>query len=62
MRKVNLRMNEQQKYDVIKMFIDGKVTKTYCEKKLEVSRRTIDRLIKRKRQITIRILMTSQMS
>lgn len=50
MRKVNLRMNEQQKYDVIKMFIDGKVTKAYCDIKLEVSRRTINRLIKRYRE------------
>lgn len=47
MRKVDLRMNEQLKYDVIKMCIDGKVSKSYCEVKLGVSRRTVDRMIQR---------------
>ena len=49
MRKVDLRMNEQYKYEIIKMYIDGKVNKSYCETKLGVSRRTVDRLILRLR-------------
>lgn len=49
MRKVELRMNEQLKYDVIKSCDEGRVTKQFCEVKLNVSRRTVDRLLKQYR-------------
>lgn len=45
MRKVELKMKELEKYKVIKQCHEGKVTKTYCEVKLQVSRRTVDRLL-----------------
>lgn len=45
MRKVELKMNEQYKYDAIKSCNEGKVSKAYCEVKLNVSRRTVDRLL-----------------
>lgn len=45
MRKVELNMHEQYKYEVIKSCSEGKVTKKYCEIKLNVSRRTVDRLL-----------------
>ena len=49
MEKIELRMNEQLKYDVIKSCDEGKVTKQFCEEKLNVSRRTVDRLLKKYR-------------
>lgn len=45
MRKVELRMNELQKYEVIKELVDHNGNKNRAAKKLGVSRRQIDRLI-----------------
>lgn len=45
MRKVNLRMNEQYKYDVIKKLVDTHGNKKNAAIKLNCSVRTIDRLI-----------------
>lgn len=45
MRKVELRMNEQQKYDVIKELVDHNGNKNHAAVKLHLSRRQIDRLI-----------------
>ena len=45
MRKVELRMNEQTKYDVIKELVDHNGNKNRASKKLGLSRRQIDRLI-----------------
>lgn len=45
MRKVELRMNEQQKYNVIKNLVDNKGNKNTAAIKLHLSRRQIDRLI-----------------
>ena len=45
MRKVLLRMNEQEKYEVIKELVEHKGNKTRASKKLNISRRQIDRLI-----------------
>ena len=46
MRKVELRMNEQYKYDVIKELVDHKGNKNKAAEKLGLTRRQIDRLIK----------------
>ena len=45
MRKVELRMNEQEKYNVIKELVDHNGNKNRAAKKLGISRRQIDRLI-----------------
>ena len=45
MRKVELRMNEQEKYDVIKELVDHNGNKNRASEKLGISRRQIDRLI-----------------
>ena len=45
MRKVELRMNEQEKYDVIKDLVDHNGNKNRASKKLGISRRQVDRLI-----------------
>lgn len=45
MRKVELRMNEQEKYQVIKELVDHNGNKNRASKKLGISRRQIDRLI-----------------
>ena len=45
MRKVVLRMNEKEKYDVIKELVDHNGNKNRAAKKLSISRRQIDRLI-----------------
>ena len=45
MRKVELRMNEQEKYEVIKDLVDHNGNKNRAAKKLGISRRQIDRLI-----------------
>ena len=45
MRKVVLRMNEKEKYDVIKELVDHNGNKNRAAKKLGISRRQIDRLI-----------------
>ena len=45
MRKVELRMNEQLKYNVIKELVDHNGNKNRASKKLGLSRRQIDRLI-----------------
>ena len=45
MRKVELRMNEQEKYEVIKELVDHNGSKNRASKKLGISRRQIDRLI-----------------
>lgn len=45
MRKVELRMNEKEKYDVIKELVDHNGNKNRAAKKLDISRRQIDRLI-----------------
>ncbi len=45
MRKVELRMNEQEKYEVIKELVDHNGNKNRAAEKLGISRRQIDRLI-----------------
>ena len=45
MRKVELRMNEQEKYEVIKELVDHNGNKNRASKKLGISRRQINRLI-----------------
>ena len=45
MRKVELRMKEQEKYNVIKELVDHNGNKNRASKKLGISRRQIDRLI-----------------
>lgn len=50
MRKVNLNMNEQYKYEIIKQCNEGKVNKTYCQVKLNITRRSVDRLLVRYRK------------
>ena len=45
MRKVELRMNEQEKYEIIKELVDHNGNKNRASKKLDLSRRQIDRLI-----------------
>lgn len=44
-RKIKLRMNELQKYEVIKELVDHNGSKNWAAKKLSISRRQIDRLI-----------------
>lgn len=44
-RKVNLRMNEQQKYEVIKKLVDTGGNKDRAAMTLGISRRQVDRLI-----------------
>ena len=44
MRKVELKMNEKEKYDVIKELVDHNGNKNRASKKLGISRRQIDRL------------------
>lgn len=46
MRKVELRMKEQYKYEVIKELVDHNGNKLRVAEKLNLSRRQIDRLIK----------------
>jgi len=46
MRKVELRMNEQLKYEVIKELVDHNGNKNRASKKLNLSIRQINRLIK----------------
>ncbi len=45
MRKVELRMNEKEKYEVIKDLVDHNGNKNRASKKLGISRRQVDRLI-----------------
>ena len=45
MRKVELRMNELKKYEVIKELVDHNGNKNRASKKLGISRRQVDRLI-----------------
>lgn len=45
MRKVELRMNEKEKYEVIKELVDHNGNKNRAAKKLGISRRQVDRLI-----------------
>lgn len=45
MRKVNLRMNELEKYNVIKELVDHKGNKKHAALKLGLSVRQINRLI-----------------
>jgi transposase len=45
MRKVELRMNEQEKYEIIKELVDHNGNKNRASKKLGISRRQINRLI-----------------
>ena len=45
MRKVDLRMNEQVKFDVIKSVVNGRKSKQRAEVELDLSRRQIDRLV-----------------
>lgn len=47
MRKVILRMNEQEKYIVIKNLSEGKINKERASVKLKLSIRQIYRLLKR---------------
>ena len=45
MRKVELRMNELKKYEVIKELVDHNGNKNRASEKLGISRRQVDRLI-----------------
>ena len=45
MKEVKLRMNEQEKYEVIKELVDHNGNKNRASKKLNISRRQVDRLI-----------------
>lgn len=45
MRKVKLRMNEEEKYNIIKNLVDNNGNKNTAATKLHLSRRQIDRLI-----------------
>ena len=45
MRKVELRMNEKEKYDVIKELVDHNGNKNRASKKLGISKRQVNRLI-----------------
>ena len=45
MKEVKLRMNEEEKYEVIKELVDHNGNKNRASKKLGISRRQIDRLI-----------------
>ena len=45
MRKVDLRMNEQMKFEVIKNVVNGRKSKQRAEVELDLSRRQIDRLV-----------------
>ena len=45
MRKINLTMNEENKYQIIKEVADGKLKKTTAEVRLNLSRRQINRLV-----------------
>lgn len=45
MRKAELRMNEKEKYDVIKELVDHNGNKNRAAKKLSISRRQVNRLI-----------------
>lgn len=45
MRRVELRMNEKEKYEIIKELVDHNGNKNRASKKLGISRRQIDRLI-----------------
>ena len=45
MKEVKLRMNEQEKYEVIKELVDHNGNKNRASKKLGISRRQVDRLI-----------------
>lgn len=45
MRKVELKMNEKEKYEVIKELVDHNGNKNRVSKKLGISRRQVDRLI-----------------
>lgn len=45
MRKVELRMNKKEKYEVIKELVDYNNHKNWANKKLGILRRQIDRLI-----------------
>ena len=45
MRKVELRMNELEKYNIIKNLVDNNGNKNVASIKLRLSRRQIDRLI-----------------
>lgn len=47
MRKVNLRMNELEKYNVIKELVDHNGNKTRAKEKLGISLRHVNRLIKK---------------
>ena len=47
MRKVELRMNEKQKYEVIKNLVDNNGNKNTADIKLGLSMRQINRLIKK---------------
>ena len=45
MRKVELRINKKEKYEVIKELVNHNVNKNRANKKLGISRRQFDRLI-----------------
>ncbi len=47
MRKVNLRMKEQNKYEVIKELVDHNGNKLRAAEKLGITKRQVNRLIKK---------------
>ena len=46
MKEVNLRMKEQNKYEIIKELVDHNGNKNNAKEKLGLSMRQVDRLIK----------------
>ena len=56
MRKVELRMNEQEKYEVIKELVDHNGNKNRASKKLGISRSSLSRYEKGSRTIDIYVL------
>ena len=59
MRKVELRMNEKLKYEIIKELVDHKISKKRTAKKLGISRRQVDRLIIKEFYITHLLILSS---
>ena len=51
MRKVELRMNEQYKYEIIKELVEHNGNKNLAAKKLSITRRQVDRLIIKYKEI-----------
>ena len=55
MRKVKLRMNELEKYNIIKNLVDNNGNKNTAATKLHISRRQVDRLIIKYKEFTCKV-------